>query len=53
LGGWWNFYHGEYGTLKWGAQFSHTSVSTYAGVAGAPNPDINIYMLSFRYYPFQ
>jgi hypothetical protein len=53
LGAWWSFYKGTYGTLKWGASFSHTMVSTYAGVDGAASPDINIYMVSFRYYPFQ
>jgi hypothetical protein len=53
LGGWWRFYHGTYGTVQWGASFSHTSVSTFAGISGAPTPDINIYLLSFRYYPYQ
>ena len=53
MGVWWDFYKGTYGTMKWGASFNHVEVGTYAGAYGAPNPSINIYMLSFRYYPFQ
>ncbi len=53
LGARWSFYKGTYGTMKWGASFNHVDVGTYAGAYGAPNPSINIYMISFRYYPFQ
>jgi len=53
LGAWWSFYKGAYGTAKWGLTYSHTTVSTYAAIDGAPSPDINMVMLGFRYYPYQ
>jgi len=57
LGAFWRFYKGPYGTMQWGASWSHTKVSTFAGVAPgssvAPDPDMNVYMLDFRYFPFQ
>jgi hypothetical protein len=53
VGAWWSFYKGPYGTVKWGLSYQHNMASTFAALNGAPNPQINVYYLSFRYYPFQ
>ena len=52
LGGWWNFYKGEYGRMAFGASYSYVNVGTFAGIGGAPSTHENIIMASFRYYPF-
>ncbi len=52
VGGWWNFYKGEYGRMALGASYSYTHVGTFAGIDGSPSTSDNIVMVSFRYYPF-
>jgi hypothetical protein len=52
VGGWWNFYKGEYGRMAFGASYSYVGVDTFSGVGGAPRTHDNIVMTSFRYYPF-
>ena len=55
-GFWWTFYQGSIGKMKFGAQYSYTTVSTYAGLNGAatiaPTTNDNMFFTSFRYYPF-
>ena len=50
---WWKFFHGDYGTMQAGAQYSWTTRTAFRGVGGSPHTDDNIAMFSFRYYPFQ
>ncbi len=50
---WWKFFHGDYGTMQAGAQYSWTTRTAFRGVGGTPHTDDNIAMFSFRYYPFQ
>jgi hypothetical protein len=52
LGGWWNFYKGDYGKMAFGASYAYVDVGTFAGVGGSPHTHDNIVMASFRYYPF-
>ncbi len=53
VGGWWNFYKGEYGRMALGASYAYAGVNTFGGAAGgAPSTGDNIVMVSFRYYPF-
>ena len=53
VGFWWKFFHGDYGTMQAGAQYSYTDRTTFRGVGGSPHTSENIAMFSFRYYPFQ
>lgn len=52
VGGWWNFYKGEYGRMVFGASYAYVNVGTFSGVGGSPSTHDNIVMASFRYYPF-
>lgn len=52
VGGWWNFYKGEYGRMAFGASYAYLNVGTFAGTKGSPSGSNNIVMVSFRYYPF-
>lgn len=51
-GFWWTYLHGDYGTIKVGAQYSYTYVSSFSGVGGTPTTDDNMVFMSLRYYPF-
>ncbi len=53
VGFWWKFFHGDYGTMQAGAQYSYTDRTTFRGAGGSPHTDNNIAMFSFRYFPFQ
>ncbi len=53
VGFWWKFFHGDYGTMQAGTQYSWTDRSAFRGVGGSPHADENTAMFSFRYYPFQ
>lgn len=53
VGTWWDFEHGDYGTMRVGAQYSYTHRSVFQGLGPTPKTDENIVMVSFRYYPFQ
>jgi len=54
LGGWYKFYQGNMGNMQTGLQVSHTQIDTFSGANGiAPKTNLNVIMLSFRYYPFQ
>lgn len=52
VGFWQRLYQGSWGRAQVGAQYSHTSRHTFAGVGGAPEAEQDIGFLSFRYYPF-
>ena len=53
LGTWYKFFHGDYGTMQAGVQYSWTDRTAFRGVGGTPHSAENIAMFSFRYYPFQ
>ena len=57
---WDKLYNGDYGSLRFGVQYSYTYVKdftgsetgTVAGNGGAPHTSDNMIFTSFRYYPF-
>jgi hypothetical protein len=51
-GFWYKPYVGDYGTIRYGMQFSRTERQAFAGVGGTPTATQNIVLASFRYYPF-
>jgi len=60
LGGWWKFYQGAIGNMQLGLQLSHIKREVWAAtITGTPNTqaspstDLNVGLISFRYYPYQ
>jgi hypothetical protein len=58
VGGWWKFYQGWLGNAQFGLSDTWVkreifSGSTGGGTFGDPSTNINIFLASFRYYPFQ
>ena len=58
LGTWWRFLHGNYGTAQVGAQYAYVRRDIFRGIVpagskGNNGTDDNIFMVSFRYLPFQ
>lgn len=53
LGAWWKFYTGALGNMQLGATDTYLRRSIFAGVGGNPSTNMNIALLSFRYYPYQ
>jgi hypothetical protein len=53
LGGWWKFYQGWLGNGQIGITDTWIKREIFSGIGGDPNTNINITMVSFRYYPFQ
>jgi len=51
-GFWWNYMKGDYGTLRLGAQYSYTYVSSFSGAGGTPHTNDNMVFFSLRYMPF-
>lgn len=51
-GFWWKWYQGKAGMMETGASYSYTKATAFAGVGGTPSTAENIFMVSFRYYPF-
>lgn len=50
IGGWFKGYQGE-GHMAFGLQYSHTTYDTFADAAGnSPTSNMNVLMVSFRYY---
>ena len=49
LGFWYRFYRGVSGTFEWGAQYSHTVRSTWAGGGDQPEATENMGFTSVRY----
>jgi hypothetical protein len=52
VGVWWKFYQGDFGSVRWGAQYEYVARNVWGGVGGGGTADNNILMTSFRYYPF-
>jgi len=53
IGAWWAFYKGDYGVMKLGAQYSHTTLDTFADASNfAPSTNQDMFFTSLRYYPF-
>jgi cell division protein FtsB len=52
-GGWWKFYQGWLGNGQVGITDTWIKREIFSGVGGDPSTNINITMVSFRYYPFQ
>lgn len=52
-GAWWKFYEGVMGNMQFGATDTYIRRSVFAGAGGDPATNINIALLSFRYYPYQ
>ena len=51
--GFWNKpYIGNFGTIRWGLQYSRTEFKSFRGVGGSPLVIENMVFASFRYYPF-
>ena len=53
VGGWWKFYSGTLGNAQVGISDTYIKREIFSGVGGDPNTNINITLVSFRYYPFQ
>ena len=52
-GGWWKFYSGWLGNAQLGLSDTWVKREIFSGVGGDPSTNINIFLVSFRYYPFQ
>jgi hypothetical protein len=48
IGGWYSFYKGSFGSMRIGLSYSLSHLLIY----GLPSENMNIVMVSFRYYPF-
>jgi hypothetical protein len=53
IGGWWKFYSGPLGNAQVGISDTYVKREIFSGVGGDPSTNINIALVSFRYYPFQ
>ena len=53
FGGWWKFYQGWLGNGQVGISDTWIKREIFSGIDGDPNTNINITLISFRYYPFQ
>jgi hypothetical protein len=53
LGAWWKFYEGTLGNMQLGATDTYLRRSIFAGLGGNPSTDMNVALVSFRYYPYQ
>ncbi len=58
LGAWWRILHGTYGTAQVGGQYAYVRRDIFRGIVpaggkGNNGTDENIFMVSFRYLPFQ
>lgn len=53
IGGWWKFYEGRLGNMQLGATDTYIRRTIFGGIGGSPSTNINIALLSFRYYPYQ
>jgi uncharacterized coiled-coil protein SlyX len=58
VGFWWKFYQGDFGSVRWGAQYAYIARNIWSGANGGPGlagggtADNNMIFTSFRYYPF-
>jgi hypothetical protein len=57
-GFWWKIYNGDFGSVRFGAQYAYIARNIYsgtnggAGKSGGGTADNNMIFTSFRYYPF-
>jgi hypothetical protein len=52
-GFWWRAYQGKFGSFRFGAQYSYTHLTAFAGAGGIkPTTDDSMIFTSIRYYPF-
>jgi hypothetical protein len=53
VGFWWRAYQGKFGSFRFGAQYSYTHLTAFAGAGGVkPTTDDSMIFTSIRYYPF-
>lgn len=63
IGFWDKLYNGDYGSVRFGVQYSYTHLTAFQGIEGttttpagflygSPHTDDNMIFTSFRYYPF-
>jgi hypothetical protein len=59
VGDWWRFFKGSYGTFQAGAQYTYLKRNIFSGAGPTPgssvtpHSDENMFLISFRYLPFQ
>ncbi|PPQ34984.1 FlxA-like family protein [Rhodopila globiformis] len=60
VGAWWRMIRSDYGTLQVGAQYEYINRNTFQGVFSStnrntlsPSTNENMFLVSFRYLPFQ
>ena len=53
VGAWWRLYHGGFGTVQAGVQYSYTRRDIFGGVGGHAGTDENMVFTSLRFSPFQ
>ncbi len=53
VGAWWRFYHGGFGTVQAGVEYSYTKRAIFSGVGGSTGTDDNMVFTSLRFAPFQ
>jgi hypothetical protein len=51
VGLWDKLYQGDFGQLRLGLQYSHTKLTAFSGVGGAPSTTDDMVFASFRYLP--
>jgi len=52
-GGFWHtLYHGAFGKVRVGAQYSYSARNGFNGVGGSPTGNEHMWYTSFRYYPY-
>jgi hypothetical protein len=52
VGTWWTAFHGGYGTMRVGLEYSFVKRVAFSGVGGRPEADENIGYFTIRYMPF-
>ncbi len=53
VGAWWQFLKGDFGTMQVGGEYEYVDRSIFAGKGPTPQTSENVFLVSFRYYPFQ
>jgi hypothetical protein len=53
IGDWWKVWQGDMGNFQIGLEYSYLKRKAFDGVGGAPDADINMGFVSFRWYPYQ
>jgi hypothetical protein len=59
VGAWWRFLKRDFGTMQVGVQYAYLDRNTFQGIGAtkgsviSPSTNENMFLFSFRYYPFQ